>query len=107
MDEIKNNNVSDKSESVNINFEYDIKMQKIKEEVLKKFNDYRNTLNYLSADAPIQILCLDKKIETALINHGLLRIYDLFNCDFTKIKGLGEVRIGYLTSSLDKFFAML
>ena len=42
-----------------------------------------------------------------LINHGCNRIYDLFDCDFTKIKGLGVSRIRDLTACLDKFFSML
>lgn len=94
-------------ESVKNNFEYDEKMQKIREEVLKKFAEYRQTLNYLAADAPIETLCLPSVIENALIAHGCLRIYDLFDCDFTKVKGLGVSRIRDLTTCLDKFLSML
>ncbi len=100
-------NVNESLESVNNNFENDMKMQKIREEVLKKFTEYRQTLNFMVADAPIAILCLPSAIEKALANQGLLRIYDLFDCDFSKIKGLGIVRIRLLTSSLDEFFSML
>lgn len=99
--------VNDNVESVNNNFENDLKMAKVKEEVIKKFAEYRTTMAFMAADAPISILCLHPAIEKALIAHGLLRIYDLFNCDFVKVKGLGEARIRDLTTSLDKFFSML
>ena len=39
-----------------IKFEHDMKMAKIKEEVLKKFAEYRNTISFMAADAPIEIL---------------------------------------------------
>jgi len=94
-------------DSVKTNFEYEEKMRKIREEVASKLCDYRKTLDYMGADGPIEILCLPKVIENALIAHGLLRIYDLFDVDFTKIKGLGIRRIGELTSCLDKFFPVL
>jgi len=91
----------------NSNFEADAHLQKVRKEVLKKFSEYRNTLNYLAADAPIQVLCLPYTIEKILLGHGILRVYELFNLDLVKIKGLGEVRIRQLTSCLDQFFAML
>lgn len=101
------NNVKENLEDVNIKFENDMKMQKIKDEVLKKFDEYRKTLNYMACDAPISILCLPTAIENALLAHGCCRIYDLFDLDFTKVKGLGTRRVGDLTSCLDKFFSML
>ncbi len=102
-----NHNLNYKIDTVNENFEKDLKMEEIKKEVLKKFSEYRNTLNYMAADAPIGILCLPIAIEKILLDNGLLRVYDLFDCDFVKIKGLGVTRIKYLTASLDKFFSML
>jgi hypothetical protein len=90
-----------------IKFEHDMKMAKIKEEVLKKFAEYRNTISFMAADAPIEILCLPPQIQAALLTHGLLRVYDLFDCDFTKVKGLGVARIRLLATCLDKFFSML
>lgn len=101
------NNLLENIESVNKNLEYDQQMKKIREEVIKKFSEYRTTLAYMAADAPIEILCLAPVIQNALFAHGLHRVYDLFDCDFTKIKGLGIRRIGDLTASLDKFFSML
>lgn len=86
---------------------YELHLEKVRKEVLQKFEDYRNTLKFLAADAPIEVLCLPKPIESALLANGCLRIYDVFNMDFTKIKGLGVTRIRHLTASLDQFFAML
>lgn len=100
-------NVKETLDNVNTNFEKDMKIAKIREEVLKKFDEYRKTINYMAADAPIQILCLPSSIEKLLLDNGLLRIYDLFDVDFIKIKGFGIVRTRELTSCLDKFFAML
>jgi len=101
------NKLLDTEEIVNNKIEYEAAMRKIREEVVKKFSEYRNTLNYMAADAPIEVLCLPAVIQSALLAHGALRIYDLFNCDFTKVKGLGVRRIGDLTACLDKFFSML
>lgn len=100
-------NLVDNLTDLTKNLENDIQMQKIKKEVIKKFDEYRNTMAYMAADAPISILCLSPAIENALSAQGLLRVYDLFNCDFVKIKGLGRVRIGELTACLDKFLSML
>lgn len=94
-------------ERINTQEEQEIILQKIREEILQKFKEYKTTLNYMATDAPIEILCLPKSIENSLIDHGLIRIYDLFDVDFTKVKGLGIVRIRHLTSCLDKFFSML
>ena len=94
-------------DSVKNNFEYEEKMRILREQVSKKFNEYRTTLNYMAADAPIGTLCLPLVIENALLAHGCLRIYDLFNLNFTEVKGLGVRRVEELTSSLDKFFSML
>lgn len=82
-------------------------MAKLREELLQKFKDYRQTINYMAADGPIEVLCLPKAIESLLIANDILRIYDVFDVDFTKIKGLGVVRVRYLTACLDQFFSML
>lgn len=80
---------------------------KIDRKVKESYTMYKKTLSYMYADAPIAVLCLPKPIETILTKNGYLRIYDLFGLDFTKIKGLGDRRIGDLTARLDEFFAML
>lgn len=102
-----NENVKEKLENINDNFDYDLKMQKLKEELLKSFSEYRNTITFMAADAPISILCLPNSLETILLNHGCLRVYDLFDLDFTKVKGLGVSRIRDLTSKLNQFLSML
>ena len=81
-------------------------IEKINKKLIESLENYKKTLSYMAGDAPIQVLCLPKVIETVLINNGILRIYDLFNCDFTKIKGLGEARIKRLTSSLGEFISV-
>lgn len=95
------------SNNENVNTEYEMDMKRIRDEVIKKYDEYRSTLKYLSADAPIEVLCLPKQIENILLGHGFLRIYDLFDMDFTKIKGLGVARSRHLASCLDQFFSML
>ena len=67
---------------------------------------YRQTLQYLEANVPIECLCLPSEIETLLIADGIVRIYDVFNRNLREIKGLGRKRIGILTSRLDEFFSV-
>ena len=67
---------------------------------------YRETLHYMGANVPIEVLCLPKSIENLLISDGCLRVYDLINLDFTKIKGLGIKRARLLSSRLDQFFSV-
>lgn len=105
MDEI--NNVKESFENINNNFEKDLDMAKLKDELKKSFENYQKVMKYMLADAPIEMLCLDAPIEKILLDQGFLRVYDLFDVDFTKIKGFGAVRIRNLTTSLDKFFSML
>ena len=104
---LDDNKLVEDTEKLNTKFEYDRQMQKIREEVAKKLENYRKTINYMAADAPINILCLEPATESALLRHGCSRIYDLFDMDFTKVKGLGAVRIRNLTACLDKFISML
>ena len=104
---IDNQNLNDHPETVKQKIEYELQMKKLREEVLIKFDEYKKTLNYMAADAPLGVLCLPTAIENALITHGCLRIYDLFDLDFTKVKGLGVTRIRDLTTRLDQFFSML
>lgn len=87
--------------------EIDLDKQKLREMVAKKLAEYQKTLSYMAADAPISILCLPKGVEGILFRNGLLRVYDLFDCDFTKIEGLNAAGVGNLTASLEKFLSML
>ncbi len=85
----------------------DAQLRKVKEEILLKLVEYRNTIYYMASDAPISILCLPRSTENVLLASGLLRVYDLLNSDLTKIEGLTADRIRHLTSCLDQFLAML
>ena len=105
MDDI--GNVKENLESINNNFEQDLDMARLRQELNDKFYSYRTTMKYLAADAPIEVLCLPKLTEKALLDQGFLRIYDLFDVDLIKIKGIGVTRVRHLTSSLDQFFSML
>lgn len=106
-----NTNVKENFENVKENietkFENDLDMAKLKEELRKKFSEYQTTMKFMLADAPIEILCLNPKIEKILTDEGFLRVYDLFNVDLIKVKGLGVVRVKELTARLDQFFSML
>lgn len=93
-------------ENSELAIEQDIKMQKLREELSKSFDAYRTTMRFLSADAPIEVLCLPKTIEKILLDAGCFRIYDLFDMDFTKVKGLGPVRVRDLTSRFQQFISM-
>lgn len=84
----------------------DIELQKIKEEVIKKFAEYEQSVKYMAADAPISILCLQKSVENKLIENNILRVYDLFNMDFTKVEWLNANALRHLTTSLNKFLTM-
>ena len=104
---VNNGNVKDNLDNVNKNFEEDMRLEALKKALTNKFEDYKKTINYMAADAPIAILNLDKTTQTILVNQGLLRVYDLFDVNFVEIKGLGEIRIRNLTTCLDQFFSML
>lgn len=76
------------------------------EEFKKNLGHYRNVLSYMGANVPIEVLCLPKVIENALLKDGCLRVYDLINRDLTEIKGIGRDRLALLTSRLDEFFTI-
>ena len=89
------------------NLDNNEQLKKIREEVLKKYKDYHKIMLLMSTDAPIEIMCLPKALENILLRNDFLRVYDLINVDFTKIKGLGVKRSRYLATSLDQFVSML
>lgn len=84
----------------------DMELQKIKEEVIKKFAEYEQSVKYMAADAPISILCLQKSVENKLMENNILRVYDLFDIDLTKIEWLNASALRHLTSSLNEFLTM-
>ena len=89
-----------------VNFNYDLHMQKVKEETLQKFNEYQKTILYMSCDLPIQILSLPKKTEKLLLNAYLTRLFDLIDLDFAKIKGLNDADIYLMTTRFNQFVSM-
>ncbi len=100
-------NVKENLQNVNNNFEQDLKMKAMREELSKSFQNYKKTLSYMMTDAPIEILGLSPQVENLLIANGCLRVYDLFDLDLVKIKGFGSARIGELQSRFDQFLSML
>lgn len=81
-------------------------IKNINKKVLESLQNYRKTLAYMIGDMPIGVLCLHKTTETLLLKSGYIRVYDLFDRDLTKIKGIGKVRIRDITASLDQFVTM-
>ena len=82
------------------------KIKKVDDKLDEDLAHYRNTLRFLEANVPIQVLCLPKTLETILLNSDCVRVYDLINCDLSKIKGLGKSRLQILVSRLDQFFSI-
>lgn len=103
-----NGKLYNSDEDVNKNFEKEFDMEKIRKELAQSFSQYKKTMKFMYADLPIQALCLPSRMENSLLKNGFLRVYDLFDLDFTKvkIKGLGRLGIRELTSRLDQFVSM-
>ena len=83
-----------------------VEIHNIHRKLIESIERYRKTISYMYGDAPLGVLCLPKIIETTLINNGCFRVYDLFDRDLTKIKGIGHSRIRDLTSRLDEFLSV-
>jgi hypothetical protein len=82
------------------------KEQEIENQLKKDVVHYRNVMNYLGCNVPIQVMCLPPEIEKILLKEGFLRVYDLIGHDLTKIKGIGESRRAILEDRLDGFFSI-
>ena len=87
----------------------DIELQKnkIRKEILDKFKTYQSTLSYMLLDVPIAVLGLPRKMESALVSHGCLRVCDMINMNFTEIEGLNDLAARDLAARFDQFLAML
>ena len=81
-------------------------IQTINKKLIESLENYRKTIAFMACDAPLELLGLPKVTQTILLNAGCLLIYDLFDRDFTEIKGLGAARIRDLTTRLNEFLAM-
>lgn len=97
----------EKDLDISNSFLEDTEMAKLKQELAEKFRDYQKTMQYMAADAPIEVLCLPPTVQKVLLDQGFLRIYDLFDVDLIEIKGIGIARVRDLTACLDKFLSML
>ncbi len=102
-----NTNVEQIEDKVNDKFQYEMDMEKLREQLKKSFSEYQTTMKFMAADAPIGVLCLPPIIEKILLDNGCLRIYDVFDLDLAKIEGIGPVRLRNLTTCLDQFFSMM
>ena len=78
--------------------------KKFREEMQKAWNNYQTIMQFLEMDAPIEVLCLDKKTESLFRNNGFLRVNDIVNLDLTKIEWLDDRSRRNLTSRLNEFF---
>lgn len=101
-----NDSYIDSVDDIPMNIEQEIELKKIKEEIAKRLVNYRKTIEIMTADAPIQVLCLPSVIENILLDRGFDRVYDILDIDFTEIEGLGVARIRKLTSCLNEFLSM-
>ena len=92
---------------INKNVELEkLELNKLNKDLENSLQNYRKTMSYIYADVPIGVLCLPVVIEKALNDHGLFRVYDLFDCNFTEVKGLGVSRIRDLTARLNEFLSI-
>lgn len=85
---------------------YQKELLNIKKYFVESLNNYREHLENSSMDAPIEVLCLDKPINTILKKNGLFRVSDVAAADLTKIKGLGDIRILDIRIRLKEFLPM-
>lgn len=82
------------------------KEQEVQEQLSKNVAHYRDIMNYLGCNLPIEVLCLPSQIEKVLLASGLVRVYDLIGRDLGKVKGLGKARRALLEERLDDFFVV-
>ena len=80
--------------------------KKINKKLLESLDNYRKFVSYMAGDMPIECMCLDKTIQKILLSNGIFRVYDLFDRDLSKIKGIGKVRSGNLNASLEQFISL-
>lgn len=91
----------------------DVLVEKLEEEpdpkkidISKEIEHYRTLLSFMSANVPIEVLCLPKAIITILRKNDIIRVYDLINHRLDGIKGLGEERIDLIRARCDQFFSV-
>lgn len=67
---------------------------------------YRKALDFLSGDAPIEVLCLGARVDNALKKAGILRVYDLIDADLTKIERIGPRNRDLIAARVQQFLAI-
>ena len=80
--------------------------KKIAEELIKSTERYHKMMKILESDAPIEVLCLDKKTEDLLRMHEIFRVYDVLELDLAKVEFLDARSIGQVSSRLNEFVSM-
>jgi len=88
------------------NIHKEVFLQKLKKQLLEKFIEYNKYLTLMQGDVSISALCLKKSIEKKLIANDILRVYEIFNLDLTKVKWLSDTEVRHITASLNKFLSM-
>lgn len=69
------------------------------------FETYKKHMSYLHGDAPIQVLCLPKVIQSILLRNDLIRVYDLTFERLESVKGLGKKRVDLIVTATRRFLS--
>jgi len=78
-----------------------------KEEIkINDYHTYKEMMQMLSANVPIQVLCLPKKIEQTLINNKFTLVSDLIYSDFRKVKGIGPKASDIIFARVEEFVSV-
>lgn len=85
---------------------YEKEMQRIKKDFVKSIIDYKQNIDQMLFDVPIQVLCLPENINKILARNKILRVSELRCADLSKIKGLGIKKIGIIQFRLGQFVLM-
>jgi len=80
--------------------------KKINEELKRQSERYQKMMRLMQADAPLEVLCLDKKTEEILRTHGFFRVYDILDVDLAKVEFLDARAIRHLASRLNEFISV-
>ncbi len=76
---------------------------KLAQDLDKSIKNYRQMMRLMSADAPIEVLCLSPQTQAILVRLGFLRVYDIVNRDLAKVKGIGSHRLSEINARLAEF----
>lgn len=94
-------------ESINQNTALSENIQiKIREELRKQSQRYQRMMRILETDAPIEVLCLDKKIEDLLRIHCFFRIYEILDVNLSEVEFLTDRDVRHIAARLNQFTSM-